>query len=250
MNTNLKKLGMATAKTVAFVVVVLLLWWAFAAIAQNDLIFPQPWEVFKITFQLLGEGKIWKDLGVTLLRALVAFVVSSAVAIVLAMLSAICKSTKPFLDATVTVLSAVPTAAITLLLMILFSSKTVPIVVAFLVVFPVLYGAFQCEIFGDEQLLDVCEVYRVSTKNKVRFVFLPQIFATFRAQCRNTVALCVKVVVSGEILALPRLGLGRDVYAAKVNIETAKVLALTLLVLAVCGIFSAVLALVQRKTKW
>lgn len=249
MNKTVKKLGVTTGKTVAFVAVVLLLWWTFAAIAQNDLIFPQPWEVLKIAFQLLGEGKIWKDLGVTLLRVLAAFAVSSVAAIALAMLSAICKSTKPFLDAVVTVLSAVPTAAITLLLMILFSSKIVPIVVAFLVVFPVLYSAFQREIFGDEQLLDVCAVYRVSTKNKVRFVFLPQALTTFKAQCRNTVALCVKVVVSGEILALPRLGLGRDVYVAKVNVETAKVLALTLLVLVVCGIISAALAFAQRKTK-
>ncbi len=250
MNDNLKKIGVATAKTVAFVIVVLLLWWAFASIAQNDLIFPQPWEVLKITFRLLGEGKTWRDFGVTLLRTLVAFVVSTLFAMLLAMFSATCKGAKPFVDAVVSVLSAVPTAAIILLLMILFSSKTVPVVVAFLVVFPVLYGAFQREIFGDEQLLDVCEVYKVSTKNKVRFVFLPQILHTFWAQCRNTLSLCVKVVVSGEILALPRLGLGRDIYVAKVNLETAQVLALTILVLVVCGVINAVLAFVQRKTKW
>lgn len=250
MNKTVKKIGVATGKTVAFVAVVLLLWWAFAAIAQNELVLPQPWQVLKITFQLLGDGQIWLDLAVTLAGALVALVVSVLFALVLALFSATCKEAKPFVDAVVSILSTVPTAAIILILMIVFSSKAVPIVVAFLVVFPVLYASFQREIFGDSQLLDVCKVYNVSLKKQVRFVFLPQILRTFWAQCRSTVSLCVKVVISGEILALPRLGLGRDIYAAKVNLETAQVLALTLLALVVCGIISAALAFAQRKTKW
>ena len=248
MNKTLRKLYISIAQIVASVVVVLLLWWMFSAIADSDLVLPDPWAVLKLTAQLLGKGATYLALLLTLLRASIAFVASMAVALALSLLVGCFGCCASVVNGFVTFIRAIPTIAVILVTMIVFpSSFAVPIVVAFLVGFPVIYSAFQREIFAEAKLLDVCKVYNVSNGKKVKHILLPLAFRGVLPQCKDTFPLCVKVVIAGEVLALPRLGLGRDMYVAKVNLQTANVLALTILALAVCYVVTGVCAAIGRR---
>ena len=248
MNRTLKKLFISVAQIVIAVVVVLLLWWLLSVIVDSDLVLPNPWAALKLTVQLLGKGATYLALLLTLLRAVIAFVASMAVALALTLLAEVFKLCASFVNGFVTFIRAIPTIAFILVTMIMFSSSfVVPIVVAFLVGFPIIYSAFQREIRAEPKLLDVCKVYGVSNNKKVKYVLLPLIRRAILPQCKDTFPLCVKVVIAGEVLALPRLGLGRDMYVAKVNLETAKVLALTLLALIVCYVVTGVCALIGRR---
>lgn len=206
--------------------------------------------MLKLTFQLLGKGETYLALLFTTVRALVAFLLSAVLALALSLLVGVFGKTKRFVDGAVAFLRSLPTISVILLSMIAFRSSFVPVVVAFLVASPVIYSAFGREIFADEQLLQVCRVYNVTPSKKVRYVLFPQIAHSLFPQCKDTLPLCVKIVVAGEVLALPRLGLGKEMYVAKINLLTAKVLALTLLALAVCFVIYGVFSLCQRKVKW
>lgn len=248
MNKAIRKLYISIAQIVGAVVVVLLLWWLFATIADSDLVLPNPWAVLKLTAQLLGKGSTYWALLLTLLRALIAFAASMAVALALNLLANVLNCCEPFVNGFVTFVRAVPTIAFILVTMIIFSSSfVVPIIVAFLVGFPVIYSAFQREISAEPKLLDVCKVYGVSNDKKVKHVLLPLMRRAILPQCKDTFPLCVKVVIAGEVLALPKLGLGRDMYVAKVNLETASVLALTLLALIVCYVVTLICTLIGRR---
>ena len=250
MNKTFRKLYISIAQIVAAVVVVLLLWWLFAAIANNNLVLPQPWAVVKLTAELLGQGETYLALLLTLARALIAFTASMAVALGLVLLVGVFPSCKTVVNGFVTFIRALPTIAVILVVMIMLpSSFAVPIAVAFLVGFPVIYSAFQREITSEAKLLQVCDVYNVCRSKKVRHVLLPLVGRAVLPQCKDTFPLCVKVVIAGEVLALPHLGLGRDMYVAKVNLETASVLALTLLALAVCYLATGVCELLWRRRK-
>ena len=246
MNKLLKRILIGTAKIVSSVVAVLLLWWAFAAIAQNELVLPNPWQVLKIVGQLLLKGETYLSLLTTVARAAVAFALSFGVALAIMLFVGVCPIAKPFVGGVVTVLRALPTIAVILIAMVAFNSAVVPMFVAFLVAFPIVYGAFLRET-DDKQLADLCKVYGVSATKKVNYVLLPQAKRAMLLQCHDTLPLCVKIVIAGEVLALPRLGLGKQMYVAKVNLLTANVLALTLLALVVCLILSGVFSLCQRR---
>lgn len=246
MNKTLKKISISAAKVVASVAVVLLLWWLFAALTQSDLVLPDPWQTLKITGQLLIKGETYLALLCTLGRALAAFAVSFAVALALTLLVGVWPAAKPFVGGLVTVLRALPTIAVILIAMVAFSSAVLPMAVAFLVAFPVVYSAFLRET-DDKPLADLCKVYGVSSAKKVKYVLLPQISRAMLLQCHDSLPLCVKVVIAGEVLALPRLGLGKQMYVAKVNLLTANVLALTFLALVVCLALSGIFALCQRR---
>lgn len=246
MNSTIKKVFISIFKVVAVVAAVLLLWYLAALWTNNDLVLPHPHQVVLLTLQLLGKGTTYIALAYTLLRALAAFALSLAFALVLALFSGVCNSVRPFVEGAVTFFRALPTIAVILVAMIVFPSSVVPIFVAFLVAFPIVYSAF-CRETSSDRLFDVCKVYNVSASKKVRYVLLPQISQALLPQIKDTLPLCVKIVIAGEVMALPRLGLGQQMYVAKVNLLTANVLALTLLALAVCFVISGVCALCGRK---
>lgn len=246
MNKTLRKILISVAQVAATALVVFLLWWLFAALAKNDLVWPQSYEVLKIFGQLLIKGETYLALLYTFLRSLVAFALSFGAALSLTLLVGVCPVTRPYVNGIVTVLRALPTIAVILIVMVACDSFVVPVVVAFLVAFPVVYSAFLRET-DDKQLADVCKVYNVSAAKKVKYVLFPQMSNAMLSQCNDTLPLCIKIVIAGEVLALPRTGLGKQMYVAKINLLTANVLALTLLALIVCLVLSGIFALCKRR---
>lgn len=247
MKSTTKKLITNIVQIVALIIVALLLWYAVSLITDSDLIIPNPWRVIKLTFSLLAKSATYLALLNTLLRALIAFVLSVGFAVALSLLVGVCPKCNTVVDAIVTVLRALPTIAIILVTLIVFNSNVTPVVVAFLVAFPVAYSVFQRELERNAKLLQACKVYDVSANKKVKYVLLPIVRDELLTVVRDELPLCIKVVVAGEVLALPLSGIGRQMYVAKVNLDTANVVALTILTLIVCFVISGVVTLCQRK---
>lgn len=247
MNSTAKKLLINFLYALGVIAAILLIWYVTSLAVDSELLAPNPWNVLALTFTLLGKGATYLALLSTLLRSVIAFAVSMAVALGLSLLVGVFPQIKPAVDKVVTIFRAVPTMSIILITLVLVSSTVVPAIVAFLVAFPVSYSAFTREIFADGKLADMCKVYGVSRRNKTRYVLLPQIKSAIVPQVKDTLPLCLKVVIAGEALSLPRSGLGQQMYVAKVNLNTANVLALTILALAACFIIQGVVALCEKK---
>ena len=247
MRQRTKRLLINIAQIAALIVSALLLWYIAALVTNSELIVPEPWAVIKLTVSLLGEGQTYLALLTTLLRSLIAFVVSVLFATLLCMLVVVWQKSSFCVNAIVTFLRALPTIAIILLALFMFKSTTVPVIVAFLVVFPVIYSALRRELEHSGKLLDVCKVYDVTPAKRIKFVLFPILRDELLSTVRDELPLCIKVVVAGEVLALPLNGIGRQMYIGKVNLDTAKVVALTVLTLILCFTISGIVALCQRK---
>ena len=246
MTSTAKKVLFNVLYVVGVVAVIFLTWYVLSVAFNSELVAPSPFKVIALTFALLGKSATYLALLSTLARSLIAFAASMAVALGLSLLVGVFPACKSAVDKLVTVFRAVPTMSIILVTLILFSSTVVPSIVAFLVAFPIIYSAFTREIYADVKLMDACNVYNVTRRNKTRYVLLPNIGKALIPQTEATLPLCIKVAIAGEALSLPRRGLGQQMYVAKVNLDTASVLALTLLALAACFIIQGVIALCSR----
>lgn len=236
-------------QVVVLVAVAILLWYVTALIFDSELIVPEAWTVIKLTFSLLGTGSTYLALLYTLLRAIIAFVISACVATLLSLLVNLYPKCAFLVDCVVTFLRSLPTIAIILVALIVFNSSIVPVVVAFLVAFPVIYSVLKRAFQHNAQLLDVCKVYDVKVSKKVKYMFLPIVSDELLTVVREQLPLCIKVVIAGEVLALPLSGIGRQMYIGKVNLDTARVVALTLLTLIVCFVISGTIALIQSNIR-
>ena len=249
MRQTTKKLLISIAQVVALIAVALLLWYVVALATNVEMIVPKPSTVAKTTFQLLGKGQTYLALLATLLRSVIAFALSLVVAFALSMLVILLPKCRFCVNAVVTFLRALPTIAVILATLILFEDTTVPVVVALLVVFPVVYSMFKRELERSGNLLAMCQVYQVSAAKKIKFVLLPIVRDELLGAVGDQLPLCIKVVVAGEVLSRPLHGLGKEMSVGKVNLDMAAIVALTILTLIVCFAISGVTSLVQRKTK-
>ena len=247
MNSTTKKFLVNFAYALGVIAAIFLIWYLTSLAIGSELLAPNPWSVLALTFTMLGTGSTYLALLYTILRSVIAFVVSLAAALGLSLFVGVFPSSKNVVDKVVTIFRAVPTMSIILITLVLSSSTVVPAIVAFLVAFPVTYSAFTREIYAESNLINMCAVYGVTRANKTRYVLLPQISKAVVPQIKDTLPLCLKVVIAGEALALPRNGIGQQMYVAKVNLDTASVLALTVLALAVCFIIQGVVTLCEKK---
>ena len=249
MKQATKRLLYNLIQAVALFVVAIAIWYVAAAMVKSELILPQPHEVLVLTFTLLGAGSTYLALLYTVLRALVAFILSLACAVALILLTGCYPSAKFSVGVVVSFLRALPTIAVILVTLILFNSFVTPVIVAFLMVFPVIFGVLDRTLNHNAKLLDLCKVYRVKPSKIVKLALFPLIAEELPSVVRENLPLCIKIVVAGEVLALPLAGIGRDMYVAKVNLDTASVVALTILTLAVCFVISGVVSLCERCKK-
>lgn len=247
MKSTTKRILFNILQIALLLVVVIALWYAVALIFGSELILPQPHNVLKITLSLLCKGSTYLALLSTLLRAVVAFVLSVGFAIVLALCVGVYDKSALVVNSIVTFLRAMPTIAVILITLIVFNSTVTPVIVAFLVAFPMVYSVFQREFAHSDKLLQVCKVYDVAPSKKVKYVLFPLVKGELLSVVKDTLPLCIKIVIAGEVLSLPIRGIGRQMYVAKVNLETANVVALTILTLVVCFAISGVVSLCQRK---
>lgn len=247
MNSKAKRLLLNVAYAVGVIIAILVAWYVVSLSVNSELVAPSPFKVLELTFSLLGKGTTYLALLSTLLRSFVAFVASVAFALGLCLFAGVFPSSKPAVDNVVTIFRAVPTMSVILITMILSPSTIVPVVVAFLVAFPITYSAFTREIYADKNLSNMCLVYDVTRADKIRYILLPQIGKAVIPQVRDTLPLCLKVVIAGEALSLPKNALGQQMYVAKINLDTASVLALTILALAFCFVIQGVTTLCQKK---
>lgn len=202
-------------------------WAVTAAIYNKPLIMPSFGSVFVSFFALFGKARFYANIGMTFLRALACFALSVVFALPLALASAFSKTFANIFKPFISLLRSVPVIAVILIALIVFSSSVLPIAVGFLTVFPLMYSAFLNALTSEhmQQKLAMCNLYKVRKRDKARYLYLPELLPVSFTQGESLLPLAVKIVVSGEVLAYTRVGLGLAMQSAQLNVETDKLVA-------------------------
>lgn len=138
--------------------------------------------------------------------------------------------------------------AIILLALIWFRADLVAVFVTFLVVFPLVAQNVTDGIRSiDPGLLEMARVYRLRRAKLYRRVYLPAILPYLFAAAASGLGLTWKVMISAEVLAAPRWGVGTRMDRARVFLATPEVFAWTILVVAVGLFFDRVLETTIRR---
>ena len=214
--------------------VVLALVWIVAYYAvQNEYILPSLWDTLAAAGKLFTEAAFWRAFGYTLLRTLIAFLASFALGTVLAVLASLHRAVRAFLAPVISVLRTVPTMAV-ILILVLWTNRTVaPAIVALLVLLPAVYAAALAgidEVKGEYG--ELVRSFRVSAGRKIFKMYLPLAAPGLLAQSGAILSMGLKITVSGEVLSLTLRSLGYLMQQAQAYLDVPRLLALTVLVVA------------------
>ena len=154
--------------------------WQLAALAlhaaypHGALLLPSPVSSLARLISLAGTAVFWCAIGTSSMHILGGFLLSCALAVVLAALSARFSRVKELLAPLVAAVKTVPVASFIILALIWLSSRTLPLFIAALMVFPPVYlNVLEGIRRTDASLLEMARVFRVPFSRTLRGVYLP-----------------------------------------------------------------------------
>lgn len=203
--------------------------WAGASAAVGaEIILPAPGAVFGDFWALLSDAGFWAAAGGTLMRTLVSFSISLGLALVLSVVAFLVPAVEKALSPLVTIARALPTMSIILLSLIWLTSRTSPILIACLIIFPLLYAGFYSALKSiDPALLDMAKLYRTRKKDVIFRLFIPNIAPSALDAVRSGISLNMKVLIAAEVLAQTAKSMGLEMQIARMFLDTANLLAWT-----------------------
>ena len=215
---------------------------------HGALLLPSPVSSLARLISLAGTAVFWCAIGTSSMHILGGFLLSCALAVVLAALSARFSRVKELLAPLVAAVKTVPVASFIILALIWMGSARLPLFISFLMVFPVIYGnTLQGLKSTDPQLLEMARLFRVPWARRLRYIHLPALEPFLLAGCSTALGMSWKAGVAAEVIGVVGGSIGERLYEAKIYLETADLLAWTVVIVAVSALFERLfLALLRR----
>lgn len=232
-------------QTVVAIGFLLIVWFVAYHAVGNEVLIPPLSDSLQEMGGLLVSGDLWAALGMTLLRALYAFALSFALAVVFATLAHLYPMVGAFLAPLVSMLRSMPVLAVLLILLSFLGAGKAPIAVAFLSLFPMLYAGILAALASvDKRLIEIGRVCGTPIWRRVTAIYLPLSAPYVLKEVAAALAFALKLIVSAEVLSLTATSLGGMMQEAKIYSEIPQLFALVGLSFLVGLILETAVALV------
>lgn len=209
-----------------------------AAYPHGGLLLASPVQAALRLLELLPSTAFWRAVGNSSLRIFGGFLVSCALALLLASLAAGRTWLRDLLAPPVAMVKAVPVASFIILALVWLDAETLSLFISALMVFPPVYlNVLEGLRQTDQKLLELARVYRIPFRRRVWGVYLPQALPYFRSAASLALGLCWKAGVAAEVIGLPAGTIGERLYTAKIYLQTPDLFAWTAVILALSAIF-------------
>jgi len=221
--------------------------WSLAALrVSQELILPSPLSVLRTLIDLCGRPEFWKAAALSLLRIFGGFAAGTVLGSLLAVLSARFELIDTLFSPLIRIVRTTPVASFIILALLWMGHALVPAFMAMLMVTPIVWESLRAAILAvDPELLEMAFVYRFGRLNTIKLVYIPSVRSPYAASLANAVGLAWKSGIAAEVLCLPRLAIGTNLYYSKIYLETPSLFAWTsvvvLMSLLLEGLFSRLL---------
>ena len=207
--------------------------WQCAAMAVGQEVFlVSPVQAVRTLLQLLPQAEFWQRVGFSSGRILLGFGLGVAVSIVLAVAAQAWHTADVLLAPVLQLVKATPVASFIILALVWVRGSALSVLISFLMVLPVLYGAVRTGIrSADPQLLEMAKVFRLPFARRLRAVWLPAVLPAFRQGCSVALGICWKSGVAAEVIGLPNGSIGDALYRAKITLSTGELFAWTFVII-------------------
>ena len=251
MKGVLKKTVLDIAFPALSLLILVLIWQIGASIYNIELILPTPIATFQRFFALFSQGTFWNAFFGTVLRSLIAFGISFCVALLCSVIGVLAPVFHKMLYPLVVVLRALPTMSVILLSLIWLSSTKSPVLITFLVLFPMMYVGFYDALTGvDPLLIEMAKIYGVSKRDRLVYLYLPAVLRSLFTDALSALTFGVKLTVAAEALAQTGESLGLLMQVSKYHLDTAGLLAYTVAAVLLSYLFELAVRLIKKTVRF
>lgn len=175
--------------------------WLVSSLIANTTLYPNPITTFVTLFGLLGQGTTYEAVGMTFLSLVISLAISFLVGTVFGVLGGVFEAFRAFFKPFITVLKAIPTAAIIFILIAFTKPMFASIIVTSIITFPVVYEAVVSGFMSiDQEILDTLDVDGARFFKRIFMIYLPLSYRHILLALTQVIGLGMKVTIMAEVL--------------------------------------------------
>ncbi len=210
----------------------LLVWQAISMLVGNEILLVGPLEAVGTLIGKLKEISFWQACLGSVLRISLGFLLGLAAGILLAVLSYRFQIMEEILSPVMTLMKAVPVASFVVLFLIWWSSAYLALVISFCITLPNLYVNTLAGMKNtDKKLLEMARVFKMAKKDSFFYIYRPAIKPFWDSAVAIAAGMSWKSGVAAEVIGQPDFAIGEQLYMSKIYLDTAGVLAWTVVVI-------------------
>ncbi len=226
----------------------ILLWEGVSLLVHQELLVPSPLKVFARLLAMFPTAFFWQTAAVTVSRILAGFAAGVALGVGIAVLTSVSPVARAFFRPLQGVVKATPVASFIILALLWIQSGQIPGFISFLMVLPIVWAnVFKGIAETDPNLLEMAKLYRVRKIDIVRKIYVNSVLPYFVPAAMTSMGLAWKAGIAAEVLSVPKFSIGREIYNAKLYLETIDLFAWSLAVIVISVILEKIIAVLLKK---
>ena len=227
---------MAILKKALKGILILAFWlgmWQIASLAVGqELLLPSPLTTVLRLWELMCTAQFYSIILRSLIRILLGTAIAVALGVVIAVITSKIRLLHDVISPVMTVIKAVPVASFIVLLLLWLERDIIPSIISVLIVLPIVWTNVETGILEtDNSLLEMADMYRMSKWEKIKSIYTPSALPYFSSALSSSLGLSWKAGIAAEVLALPAIAIGKQIFESKLYIETVDLFAWTLTVI-------------------
>lgn len=209
----------------------LALWQALAMLVGHDFLLASPLQSAARFVELALSAAFWRSALYTLCRISAGFALGLAAGILCAFGAYHFPRLRELIAPLWTVLRAIPVASFVIVALIWVPSRHLSILIAFLIVFPVIYAGVFNEIeHTDPQMIEMARLLHMPAHRRLAYIYILPALDVLDALCATAMGLAWKSGIAAELISIPSGSIGERLYTAKVYLMTGDLFAWTALI--------------------
>lgn len=227
-NESIKRFCVKYGKKIMAAAVWIALWQLAAWVVGNRILLVGPLETLQALGQRIFQGRFWLTVGFSLLRIGAGFMSGLMLGLLLAAAASRFALLEEFLAPAMALLKAIPVASFVVLFLIWWRSGVLATAVSFCIVLPNIYvNTLEGIRRVDRRLLEMANVLEIPAWNRFFYIYRPALKPYLDNAVRISVGMSWKSGVAAELIGIPALSVGEQLYMSKIYLDTAGVLAWT-----------------------
>ena len=224
----------------------LVIWQIASTLTGLDIVLPGPVKVFFCMAGMLGQKNTYIITMHSLIRIFAGYTAAFVTAVLAGLAAGYVRAVRIMSAPLISAMQALPVTAFIILVLMIAGAKNVSAVIAFIVVFPVVYhGMVQGIDNMDKNLAQMADVFNIHGMRRFRYISLMQCMPYIRTAVKSSAGMCWKAGAAEEVIGLTRNSIGEQMYLAKLYLETDVLLSWGIIIIIASVVFEKLLLLIS-----
>ena len=216
----------------------LLVWQIASMCLDSKILLVSPVEVVRRMFTIWQVQDFGATVWFSFYHIAGGFLLALVLGVLLAALAGRFKAAETLLWPFMVTVKTVPVASFVVICLIWLSNENLAVFISFLIVLPVVYGnVLQGIKSEDENMRELGRVFRMPLLRRIAYIHLPQLKPFLMSACSTALGMAWKAGVAAEIIGIPDGSIGKQLYYAKIYLDTDDLLCWTVIIVIISVLF-------------